>query len=139
MTRQIPDEIVLSGRTFPLDSPPNLPIEHPDLDTRLQFDPFRSSSDCWRGYVATWEIRHRHLYLVGLRGGCHMLVDHPVSADWFSGILLVGDGPRRTEHPSFIALNYDREYRIMVDKGRITEVWQCDETGRTLLSPEMYP
>lgn len=27
-----------------------------------------TSTDCWRGYVASWEIRHNQLYFVGIEG-----------------------------------------------------------------------
>ncbi len=138
MTIQIPDEIVLNGRTFPLVYFPDLPREHPDLDTRRQYDPFSAASDCARGYVATWEIRNQRLFLAGIRGNCHMLVDEPVPATWFSGVLLVGEGERRPGLPAFHEPSDDREIRIMVEKGRIVEIWRLDENGKTLLLPGTY-
>jgi len=66
--------------------PPPLPGSHPRIwashDGRL-------STACWRGYIATWEIKDGRLYLVELsdRHTYRLEGDEPLFAEWFSGAL----------------------------------------------------
>ncbi len=92
---QLPEIIHIDGVLHALYTTPLLPwLEQqqpaPDFDQR--------TPNCERGYVGTWQIRERQLYLTGIHAwrdgrytGIAALFDdrREVAADWFSGPLVV--------------------------------------------------
>ena len=63
----------------------------------LRFAPYRFRVDgirtsCYRGYVATWEIREDRILLVRIDGHPSCYPDEPIFADWLSGGLIVPRG-----------------------------------------------
>ena len=99
MCIQIKDSIIIKGQkyflyTFPLDS--YWTKKNPKPQTRL------INTNCWRGYVATWEIFQKSLYLVDIKyfsPGGDFGLDYifpnstgKVKADWFTGELKIPIG-----------------------------------------------
>ena len=86
MTEQAADVLIYNGETTWVDRPPPLPGSHPRIwashDGQL-------STACWRGYIATWEIKDGRLYLVELsdRYTYRLEGEEPIFAEWFSGDL----------------------------------------------------
>jgi len=110
MTAQAPERIILDGRPRPLHADPL----HKLLRRRLK-NPHGWSTANYRGYVGTWEIRDRRLYLVhlcwdgwtGHRSEIPMsdkerqrlfraarCSGFPIHAYWFTGILRIAIGRR---------------------------------------------
>lgn len=110
MTAQVPEALILDGRrcdmtTCPLkEDHPRVRPRRPDeeeapaprdpLDLAMEEDPARyiGSTACWRGYVGTWEIRDKRLYLVKLQGRFVLDGDEPLFADWVHQTLAVPQG-----------------------------------------------
>ena len=66
MTAQIPDILIHRGERLSLCA---TPLDDYYSSTRKRRPPFvRPSTACYRGYVATWEIREGKVYLVGIEG-----------------------------------------------------------------------
>lgn len=90
MTEQIQELLMYNNRTYTMDALPLTPyLQKKGISFTSQ------STACWRGYIATWEIKNDKLYLIGLEG---YLKNHKqvnlrylfpfrkrVFARWFSG------------------------------------------------------
>lgn len=50
------------------------------------------STACWRGYVASWELKDKKLYLVDVNGKFRLKQKAPLFANWFSGEIIVPAG-----------------------------------------------
>lgn len=134
-TAQIPDEIVIDGRTESLFAEPlqeafraNRWLQH-NLAQRTSKNGCTAS---WRGYVATWEVRANELYLVSVKVdpcSSSTLVPlaelfsgatGPIKATWFSGTLTVPQG----NQIAYVRMGYESRYEryllLQVDKGRVT-------------------
>ena len=110
MTAQVPEALILDGRrcdmtTCPLkEDHPRVRPRRPDeeeapaprdpLDLAMDEGPARyvGSTACWRGYVGTWEIRDKRLYLVKLQGRFVLDGDEPLFADWVHQTVAVPQG-----------------------------------------------
>ena len=114
------------------------------------------TTDCWRGYVGTWEVIDDRLYIVGLQG----LFDNgdPASladffpeqpdrafAHWYTGTLTVHEGARRRDDASRYSRACEVCTVLIVECGRVNsrrEVrednddpdWELPYTG-----PVSYP
>jgi hypothetical protein len=99
----------------------------------------QTSLACWRGYVGTWELIDKKLYLIKLerheiRPKDETFVEHteilplekivgqegPVPATWFSGVLRVARGEVITQVNAGFASVYDEDVYFIVEKGIIT-------------------
>ena len=100
MTLQTPDQIIYRGILTTLECMllPTLPENHPRI-SKSNETPF--STDCYRGYVARWEIRERRLYLLSVEGCFSLEGSEPLFADWFSGKLLIHYKWQGPEHGVF--------------------------------------
>lgn len=134
MTAQVPDVLIYRGRRLDLCSTP--------LDTCVRRLPkarrpkfVRPSTALHRGYVATWEIVDRRLYLVDLDG--HIDTGdaieradlaaifpgrpRPVPATWVSEFLYCPEGRLRCYvHAGFGSL-YEREREFSVVRGEVKD------------------
>jgi hypothetical protein len=70
---------------------PRIRPRRPD-EKEAPASPYIHSTACWRGYVGTWEIRDKRLYLVELRGRLVLDGDGPLFADWVDQMLVVPQG-----------------------------------------------
>ncbi|MEN9251125.1 MAG: hypothetical protein Q6L49_03740 [Thermostichales cyanobacterium HHBFW_bins_127] len=126
MTAQIPDTLILDGKHHGLFCHLSLPINHPQISLRPQAEMDEEDRDCystacWREYVATWEIRNQRLYLNEIRGTWRLTGD-PIFADWITDELIIPMGECLVYvHMGFGSV-YEREKRITVEKGVVTQV-----------------
>lgn len=125
MTAQTPDLLMLDGDRHALFS---LPLE-PYFEELAGRPKFRvPHTGCWRGYVASWEIKDNRLFLVSVRGQladgtqfdpAWLFPDEPlpVLAKWFTGTLKLPLGNLlEYVHMGFASL-YEDELRLTVERG----------------------
>lgn len=127
-TGQIADKIIYNGETYSLFTNPLEPFfeQHPDLR------PECTNTACWRGYVATFEIRDNQLVVKDV------VIPHFDRADssifkglfpeqekvvvtWMSGILTLPCG----ELVNYVHMGYGSTYEryklIQIDKGNLVQ------------------
>ena len=84
MTTQVKEQIIIDGQKYPLLNAMSLPED--DSIIQHKKGVIETSSNCWRGYVGTWEIKADTLYLIDFSSGKYdVLVNLPILADWISG------------------------------------------------------
>ena len=140
-TAQLPDILIYRGETFslftnPLESYFN--EDHPK--PREILAPGCTAS--WRGYVATWEIKENHLYLVKLTRGCSKTEipleklfpgrKGPIQALWYDGTLRVPQGKRLMYVHMGYGSVYERDIWLTIEKGRLIEETVTDNTKEKL-------
>ena len=112
---------------------PPLPKQDPRLKERsaneLQAcDPIIFSTACWRGYIATWEIKKGLFYLVDIQGRYKLVTEAPIFADWFSGVLRIPKGDiLHYAHMGFATV-YEQELFVKIEKGLVVETNLVDNT-----------
>lgn len=98
----------------------------------------QTSLSCWRGYVGTWEIIDKRLYLIKLdrheiRPKDESFVEEnvavpfeplfghegPIPAEWFSGVLRVARGQVITQVNAGFASVYDEDVFFVVEHGTV--------------------
>jgi hypothetical protein len=136
MTAQSPDILSLRGQYYELCS---TPLEDYLNKLRKGRRPaFKwTSTACWRGYVAMWEVRDGALYLVDLDGTIDSgggfaevrladampWLEPPVLATWVTAELRCPEGRLvRYRHAGFASV-YERDRLFQVEKGRVMEEW----------------
>ncbi len=88
MTHQLHENLIYEGQKVSMFSFPGFPEDHPRIirltDKQLwaKGEPRRVSSNCWRGYIGSWEIKDGKLYLIGLERDYELEGDEPLIADW---------------------------------------------------------
>lgn len=95
----------------------------------LRFAPFEyrggrnyCNTSCYRGYVATWEIRDDRLLLVKVDGYPGFYPDDPLPAEWVSGLLVVPRGDFLFPQKRGILGELYPEYlAIRIDHGLVTD------------------
>jgi len=158
MTAQAPERIILDGRPRALYANPLYRLIE---RCRLDFsDPDVWNTSNYRGYIGTWEICGRSLYLVHLcrhgRNGEEPLPDDlrrrlfqasqcngfPIHAHWFNGVLRVSIGKRLVYSHHGWSHWFERERVIRVAAGEIVRDREVDT--RAILEwwlqrhPEVY-
>jgi hypothetical protein len=135
-TAQIPDQLLIDGKAEPLFSEPLLSAfrANPHLQQNLMRRiPDAGCSASWRGYLATWEVRDKTLYLTSIElDPCSSRVSvplaelfpgvtGPVKAVWFTGTLTVPQG----EQVEYVHMGYESRYErylyLQVEKGKVTK------------------
>ncbi|MBN9218407.1 MAG: hypothetical protein J0I79_10670 [Mesorhizobium sp.] len=135
MTAQSPERIILDGRPRELYAQPLYRlIKHFRIDLGC---PDYYSTDNYRGYIGTWEIRDRHLRLVQLSwngqeeipmpdgiaarvfraAGC---TGFPVNAHWFTGSIRIPIGRQLVYSHQGWSHWFERERIIHFRSGEIT-------------------
>jgi hypothetical protein len=122
VTAQVHERLILDGKWTSIAGEPPLPHGHPRVVAaseahRKEASPIVGSTACWRGYIATWEIREKRLYLVAIEGGWELQGAEPLLASWVSGELRVPMG----EMVDYIHLGhatlFAEELFIAIEKG----------------------
>ena len=150
MAAQLADIIIVDEEKMELYSNP---LELYWTKRRRTRPSFHKSESCSRGYVATWVIRDKQLFLVDIEG----MVDRPiflfgskpvkcslknifsksgpqgVKAEWFSGKLRVPRGKMTQYEHSGYDSRFEREMIITIDQGNVIKVITLDYTQRTLI------
>lgn len=143
-TMQDPDRIIYQGKDLPLEGAPLNSYQWPS-NKRPQFR--ADSSGNWRGYIAHWKIENNRLYLISIDANIldnprdynnwqEMLSDKNyhtssieelfpnkyedgcVFADWYSGILRIGNADRVWGNPiGGFGRYYSKEFHIEIKNG----------------------
>ncbi len=132
-TAQLGDNLVYKGQTYNIHTNPletYFDEQHPRPDKLFG----ASCTACWRGYVATWEIKDDgFLYLLRLvEGTCagnapEIPLDKvfpgqkgPIKATWFSGMLEAPQGELlHYVHMGYQSV-YEKELHIFIEAGKVT-------------------
>lgn len=114
MTAQVHERLILDGESVTMNFCPPLPENHPRIYDKGQGG---VNTACWRGYVATWEIRDGHLYLVAIQGRYGFREGEPLLAEWFTGELRVPRGKMVFYVHMGFGSRYERELFIQIEKG----------------------
>ena len=129
MTMQFPDRLILAGSEVGMRGYPSLSDNHPQLRRREggQSQWLLNCSACHRGYIATWKIKARHLYLVGVESLYVKVNEDPIFADWVSGVSNVLLG-RELKGSEWFAI-CEQELRItfsggVVQRATLTDYWR---------------
>jgi hypothetical protein len=130
MTAQQPDNLQWNGEHYFVHCEPLEPYFR-DGQERPNFSEHGSLvTCCWRGYVASWDIRDKKLYLNALEAfGLHRknllpLVfgesSAPVFAQWFSGKLQLVNGEMTNYVHAGYASTYENETTLSFKNGTLT-------------------
>ncbi len=114
MTAQIKEKIIIDREEYLMISEPLEPYLKA-LKEKVRFD--FETTGCWRGYIGTWKLENKNLYLIDLVGakfdselkihkevGMEYLFPNQevVFANWFSGQLEIPDGEMLMEGTTYI-------------------------------------
>jgi hypothetical protein len=81
--------------------------------------PFGSTA-CWRGYIATWCIDEKRLYLKSIYGAVELVGDEPLQATWFTGTLcLIEQNVTIHEYLGYLT-RFQPEIILQVEKGEVS-------------------
>lgn len=150
MAAQLADVIIMEGEKMDLYSNP---LEVYWTKRNKKRPKFHKSESCWRGYVATWEIRDKQLFLTDIDasvekrfsffGGksvkCTLktIFSKPgrdgIKAVWFSGKLRIPRGKMTQYEHSGYDSRFEREKIITIDQGNVIKIITLDYTQRTLV------
>jgi len=87
MTIQVQDKIKYNGQITDFIPVPYLPEDDPRI-VYLTNENGARYSYCWRGYVATWELKNKQLFLVKISNTSaqyKITTNDPIFADWYTG------------------------------------------------------
>lgn len=163
MTVQAPDKIIINGETHQLGAHHILHSGEGGLDCTIVTEiPLQTenplitanekysdgSTACWRGYIATWEIKkegdEEYLYLIAINGSYKknrgsFKLSKEVKATWVSGLIkCVVGGWYGTQskyslfinrHAHFADQVYPKEIHCKVYKGEVTQKMLIDNSG----------
>ena len=108
MTAQIGDRFLWNGERRSLMGELPLPARRWLIAERD--DQSLMNTACWRGYVATWEVRGDELLLTDLDGRLELL-GGPIPAVWISGVLRLAAGPVQ----SYIHMGYSTTFEAAIE------------------------
>jgi len=146
-TAQIPERIVYEGAEGFLFTNP--------LETHFTRDNPRPEfaaphTACWRGYIASWEIREDTLYLKDIkawmrdRSGKAAPVEFekifpgktkPMKADWFTGTLRIPRGkPIQYVHMGYQTI-YEYDVFLRIKAGKVVDMQMVDNRNKVHTTP----
>jgi len=146
-TAQIPERIVYEGTEGFLFTNP--------LETHFTRDNPRPEfaaphTACWRGYIASWEIREDTLYLKDIkawmrdRSGKAAPVEFekifpgktkPMKADWFTGTLRIPRGkPIQYVHMGYQTI-YEYDVFLQIKAGKVVDMQMVDNRNKVHTTP----
>lgn len=153
-TAQQPDILVIDGKSYPLYANPLEDFYKSEKSRpRFQIEPNTWSSGNWRGYVASWAIEDKTLFLIkinswicsgGDKDSCRKVelknlfgervIDGKVKATWVSGDLKVPDGKLlQYVHMGYGSV-YERELYFRITAGKLEKEWVVSNTDKNLPS-----
>ena len=123
MTLQTPDKLIYEGQTYYLSDYPSIPLIDEQIVERTDPNGLIHSTDCWREYIAVWEIRDNQIFLKDVKGCYEKLCEEDILAHWISSSLTAKTGDRipTTLSPMIWGLSAI-EKTIEVEKGVINSV-----------------
>lgn len=153
MAAQLPDFILHQGTKMDLYSNPLEPYWTLHRKKRPAFIPSKS---CKRGYIATWEIRDKQLFLIHLDGKIERrsflfwkkIVPYPlkklfrkagdrtVLANWFTGKLRIPQGNRTFYVHHEYDSRFESEMIITLERGNVVKTVIVDFSNQKLLTED---
>lgn len=137
-TAQYPDYMIYEGDTIAIFSNPLEPyLKSRNIDGFPQFGLMCTSSACWRGYIATWNLKNDSLFLVSIKACVEGCTSEPeikldslfpdkvnnskVFADWFDGLIVSPQGRRlKYVHMGYESV-YEQELHFKISNGILKE------------------
>ena len=127
MTAQIHETLILDGKKKSMAFCPPLPEDHPRI---IRKEVQSWSTDNWRGYRGSWEIKDGRFYLTSLTGNHKLTGDKPLFADWFTGTLRIPGGELlEYVHMGFGSV-FEQELHIHIRAGEVTASHVIDNRGK---------
>jgi hypothetical protein len=136
MTAQIRELLYYKGEKYYLSTEPLQPL----LDIIAEDKPTSKvvSTDCWTGYLGTWEIVEDKLYLIGLKGypdgndqfNMDFLFPNKdkVHAEWFTGEIKIPQGKMlHYEHMGYMSI-FEKDIFIKIEKGIMVSTREVDNS-----------
>ena len=118
MTTQVQERIIIEGERYPLINCLSLPKDESIIQIKRKGF-IEKSSNCWRGYVGTWEIKDDKLYLIDFSSGMYdVLVNLPILADWITGKGKVATGDI-IKGSSWDITKYETEMHLTFENGLV--------------------
>ena len=119
MTTQVKERIIIDGEKYPLLNALSLPEDDSIIQHKKGL--IEKSSNCWRGYVGTWEIRDDKLYLIEFNSGMYdVLTNLPILADWITGIGKVAIGEVKASS-DWDMESYETEMHLTFENGLVVK------------------
>ena len=121
MTTQVQERIIINGERYPLINSLSLPEDDSIIQRKKGL--IEKSSNCWRGYVGTWEIKDDKLYLIDFSSGMYdVLTNLPLLADWVTGIGMVATGDMiKGSGSSWDIARYETETHLNFENGLVVK------------------
>ena len=120
MTTQVKERIIIEGERYPLINCLSLPEDESIIQIKRKGF-IEKSSNCWRGYVGTWEIKDDKLYLIDFSSGMYdVLVNLPILADWITGVGMVATGDM-IKGSSWDITRYESEMHLTFENGLVVK------------------
>ena len=137
MTAQFHENLILDGEKTSMAYCPPLP---PENDKRVRLKEGAKDDDwtctaCWRGYIATWEIRNGRFYLNGFDKKYEIVGDEPILATWISETIRIPQGEMLEYIHMGYASTYEKDLFITVENGVVKDRRVVD--NRETFSKEM--
>ena len=141
MTAQVHEKLILNGKKTSMNFCPPIPSD-PNIVKLLSKEEYQKAYDagkieqithstaCWRGYIGTWEIKDGKFYLKDLNGAVKLAKKGPIFASWFTGVLRVPQGEMLQYVHMGFATRYEKELRIKIEEGIVTDESVIDNTNR---------
>ena len=118
MTTQVKERIIIEVERYPLINCLSLP-EDESIIQKKRKGFIEKSSNCWSGYVGTWEIKNDKLYLIDFSSGMYdVLVNLPILADWITGVGQVATGDM-IKSSSWDIPRYETEMHLTFENGLV--------------------
>lgn len=131
MTAQFPESLIYEGQTLSMCSTPL--SDYFRLTRRYP----KFAMDCtalWRGYIGSWEVVDKRLYLVGISAtyedGQPVALasifpgySDRVFAHWFNGRIRIPQGKLLAYQHMGFGSQYERDLLIDFDRGVATQTW----------------
>lgn len=150
MAAQLPDRINIDGDELQLFTNP---LEQYWIRHGKRRPYFCGTPSCLRGYIASWEIRDKQVFLTGIDGTVErrsilfgkdrikysiklLFPHHPqrkVKATWFSGKLRIPMGPMTAYTHHDYDSRFEKETLVTVEKGEVIRIVTMDYKRRTLI------
>ena len=137
MTAQVPESLNFDGEKLPMTATP-LGVVSGKLHKAIHLK--QNSTALWRGYVGSWELTDKKLYLVGISAElseedrpCRLDDFFPgypdrVFAHWVNQTLTVPRGRElRYVHMGFGSI-YEYSLNLKIRKGLLVETWVEDNS-----------
>ena len=120
MTIQASELLFYEGEKHYLMNVPSIPDSIVQL---ISQDYYEESTACYRGYVATWEIKDDKLYLIDLSSRNYEFVQSPpIFADWNNGQIMFGTGNKKLSSSWVSAYDYEAEIHLTIENGLVVNI-----------------